>query len=309
MFVAVPPIMAHDLSVAQAVLSQAGPAGLPAYRVRVATAEPGVVETVMGPELVIRDDLGVVTQADTVFVIGGGGRPDVDERVTKALREAAGAGKRVVGLCTGAFVLAQAGLLDGRRATTHWHLLDELARTFPQVLVEREALYVEDGPVLTSAGAAAVIELCLHLVRSDHGAAAAAAAGSLVVAGPVRPPDQSQQTAPLSPARRDQSLAATRAWAQSHLGTPIALADLAAHASVSQRTLTRRFRAETGLSPLRWLLHQRIDTARQLLETTELTMDRIAERSGLGSSDSLRQHFVASLGVTPSAYRARWRSV
>ena len=320
-FLAVPPVMAHDLTVAQAVLGEAvagagagtgagtGAAGRPGYRVRVATPEPGPVETVIGPDLVIGEGLDLVARAETVFVIGGGARPDPDDRVLAALREAAARGKRVVGSCTGVFVLAHAGLLDGRRATTHWHLLDELARTFPRVRAEQE-LYVEDGPVLTSAGAAAVIELCLHLVRTDHGAAAAAAAGSLVVAAPARDAAQPQPRPP-APARpaasADRSTDATRAWAGARLHTPIAAADLAAHARVSARTLSRRFHAETGLSPLRWLLWQRVDLARQLLETTDLTMDRIAERAGLGSPDSLRKHFVADLGVTPSAYRARWR--
>lgn len=306
-FVAVPPVMAHDLSMAQAVLSDAGPAGAGrgAYGLRVTTPDPGLVATVMGPDLVISDGLEHVALADTVFVVGGGARPDVDERVHAVLREAAAAGRRVVGSCTGVFVLAHAGLLDGRRATTHWHLLDQLARDFPRVTVERDALYVVDEPVLTSAGAAAVVELCLHLIRSDHGAAAAAVAGSLAVAGPARPGNQPQPRSGGSDAGR--SLAGTRTWAQSQLNVPIGLGDLAAHANVSERTLTRRFHAETGLSPLQWLLHQRIDLARQLLETTDLTMDGIAHRSGLGSPDSLRRHFVTRLGVTPSAYRTKWR--
>ncbi|MFD0639401.1 GlxA family transcriptional regulator [Catenulispora yoronensis] len=213
----------------------------------------------------------------------------------------------MVGSCTGVFVLAQAGLLDGRRATTHWHNLDRLARDYPRVTVEREALYVVDEPILTSAGAAAVLELCLHLIRTDLGAAAAAAAGNLILAAPPRPADQPQPTATVPPGPARRTLATTRAWARSRLDSPIVLADLAAHAKVSERTLTRRFHAETGLSPLRWLLDQRIDLARQLLETTDLTMDGIAHRSGLGSSDSLRRHFVLRLGVTPSAYRTRWR--
>lgn len=324
-FVVVPPVMAHDLSVAQAVLGDvrtagaAGAAGQGAYDLRVTTPDPGLVETVAGPELVIRDGLEHVEAADTVFVIGGGARPDVDDRTTSVLRTAATAGKRIVGCCTGVFVLARAGLLDGRRATTHWHVLDQLARDYPRVTVERKALYVEDGAVLTSAGAAAVIEVCLHLIRSDHGAAAAAAAGDLAVAGPARSADHPQPTAAAltasttsaasrSKPRTDRTLAATRAWAHERLSVPMALADLAAHAKVSERTLTRRFHTETGLSPLQWLLRQRIDRARQLLETTDLTMDRVAEHSGLGSPDSLRHHFVAHVGETPSSYRTRWRA-
>ncbi|GAA1953953.1 GlxA family transcriptional regulator [Catenulispora subtropica] len=307
-FVVVPPVMAHDLSMAQAVLGEAGSDGRPAYRLRVTTPEPGLVETVAGGELVIHDGLGLVEEADTVFVIGGGAQPRVDEGLSAALRAAAATGRRIVGSCTGVFVLARAGVLDGRRATTHWHVVERLAREYPRIKVEREALYVEDGAVLTSAGAAAVIELCLHLIRTDHGAAAAAVAGSRAVAAPARPADQPQPVVPRRPSPSgERSLAATRAWAQSRLDAPLGLADLAAHAKVSERTLTRRFHAETGLSPLRWLLHQRIDLARQLLETTDLTMDGIAHRSGLGSPDSLRRHFVARLGITPSGYRTEWQ--
>ncbi|ACU75826.1 transcriptional regulator, AraC family [Catenulispora acidiphila DSM 44928] len=307
-FIAVPPVMTHDLSVAQAVLEDVGPARHSAYRVDVATPTPGLVATVTGPALAIGDGLDLAEHADTVFVIGGGPQPRVGERLRALLRTAAESGRRVVGACTGVFVLAEAGLLDGRRATTHWHVLDRLARDFPQIEVEREALYVDDGSVLTSAGAAAIVELCLHLIRTDHGAAVAAAAGSLVVAGPVRPADQPQPVVPNRPAAPGRSLAATRAWAQARLDIPITLADLAAHAGVSERTLTRGFRTETGTSPLRWLLHQRVDLARQLLETTDLTMDGVGRRSGLGSADSLRRHFVTRLGVPPSAYRTTWRT-
>ena len=313
--IAVPPVMAHDLSVAQAVLGEARPAGQSAYRIDVTTPDPGLVATVMGPDLVIRQGLDLAERADTVFVIGGGVEPQVSERLHALLHAAVSSGRRVIGSCTGVFVLAKAGLLDGRRATTHWHVIDRLARDFPQINVEREALYVEDGPVLTSAGAAAIVELCLHLIRTDHGAAVAATAGSLVVAGPVRPADQPQlrlqpQSVAIASSRHSgaqRSLAATRAWAQSRLSTPIALTELAAHAGISERTLTRRFHAETGTSPLQWLLYQRIDLARQLLETTDLTMDGVAHRSGLGTADSLRRHFVTRLGVTPSGYRTRWR--
>jgi transcriptional regulator GlxA family with amidase domain len=305
-FLAVPPVMAHDLSMAQAVLSEAGPGGRSAYRLQVATPDPGLVQTVTGPALVVDDGLELIERADTVFVIGGGLQPRADDRLGAVLRAAAAAGRRIVGVCTGVFVLAQAGLLDGLRATTHWLALERLERDFPQIKVEREALYVADEPVLTSAGAAAVVELCLHLIRTDHGATAAATAGSLAVAAPERPAGQPQPAGPQWSATVGRTLDATREWARSRLHTSIALADLAAHAAVSERTLTRRFHAETGLSPLQWLLHQRIDLARQLLESTDLTLDGVARRSGLGSPDSLRRHFVARLGVTPSAYRARW---
>lgn len=308
-FVVIAPVMAHDLTVATAVLGEARVDGGPAYDLRVVAAEPGRVAAFAGPDLVIADGLSGTAGAQTLFVVGGGPQAQPGEEVLRAVRAAHAADARLVASCTGAFVLARAGLLDGRRATTHWNLLEELARGFPAVLVERDALYVEDGRILTSAGAAAVIEVCLHLIRTDHGSAVAADAARQLVAAPARPADQPQLIA--SPSREsagraERGLAETRAWAQRRLNEPVSLAELASHAKVSPRTFTRRFRAETGLSPLRWLLEQRIDLARQLLETTELTMDRVAERSGLGSADSLRLHFVRTEGVTPSAYRAAY---
>jgi transcriptional regulator GlxA family with amidase domain len=309
-FVVIAPVMAHDLAVATAVLGEARVDGGPAYELRIVAAEPGRVASFAGPDLVIADGLSGLAGAHTLFVVGGGPEAEPGEEVLQAVKAAHAAEARLVASCTGAFVLARAGLLDGRRATTHWNLLDELARRFPAVRVERDALYVEDGRVLTSAGAAAVIEICLHLIRTDHGSAVAAEAARQLVAAPARPADQPQLVAPaprpsVGGAER-RGLAETRAWAQGRLDEPVSLAELASHAKVSPRTFTRRFRAETGLSPLRWLLEQRIDLARQLLETTELTMDRVAERSGLGSADSLRMHFVRTEGVTPSAYRAAY---
>ncbi|TDC24964.1 helix-turn-helix domain-containing protein [Streptomyces sp. 8K308] len=311
-FLVVPPVFAYDLSITQMLLGAAEVDGRPAYRVTTHTARPGRVEAVGGPDVLIPDDLAGLdglTAADTVIVVGGGAREDVDPAVLDAVRRSADAGRRTAGICTGAFVLGHAGLLDGRRATTHWGLTDQLARRFPAVTVEPHALHVADGPILTSAGAAAAIELCLHIIRTDHGSAVAAAAGQLAVVGPPRPGDQPQIVeTPLPPVSVEKrSLADTRAWALRRLDRPLTLADLAAHAGVSTRTLTRRFHAETGLSPLRWLLHQRVDRARQLLETTDLPMDRVAHHSGLGSADSLRQHLVRALGVTPSAYRAAAR--
>ncbi|GAA1545493.1 helix-turn-helix domain-containing protein [Actinomadura kijaniata] len=303
-FVAVPPVMAFDLAIAQMVLGAAAVDGRPGYAVRVCSAEPGPVETVGGPPLLTELGLDAAAGADTVVVIGGGGREDVDPRVLRTVRDAHAAGRRVAGICTGTFVLARAGVLDGRRATTHWGLTGDLARRFPAVRVEPDVLYVADGPVVTSAGAAAGVELCLHLVREDHGAAVAAEAARGTVAAPPRPADQPQTVRTPFPPDRDASLAATRAWALERLDEPLTLAVLAAHANMSTRTLTRRFHDETGQSPLQWLLHQRLARARELLERTDLPMDQVARRSGLGGADSLRAHMVRRLGVTPSAYRA-----
>lgn len=303
--VVAPPVMAFDVTIPHMVLGAAEVDGAPGYRLPVCAAEPGrPLETVGGLDVVAPEGLDALDRAGTVLVVGSGGREGNDPRMLEALRAAAEAGKRIAAICTGAFVLAEAGLLDGRRATTHWGLTADLARRFPAVDVVPDVLYVEDGPVLTSAGAAAGIDLCLHLVRADHGAAVAAEAARRTVAAPPRPAGQVQLVDDPLPAEPDLSLAATRAWALRRLDAPLTLADLARHARVSTRTLTRRFQAETGCSPLQWLLRQRIGRARELLEATALPMDQVAARSGLGSADSLREHMVRRVGMTPSAYRA-----
>lgn len=306
-FLAVPPVMPHDLAIAQTMLGSARNGDEPAYDVSVCTSLPGPVTTYQGPDLLIEDGLDRAESAATLLVVGGGASPEIDARVLRVLQTAAGSGsptKRIGALCTGTFVLAHAGLLHGRRATTHWALADELAARFPSVSVVRDAIYVEDGPILTSAGAGAAIEMSLHMIRSDIGSAAAAHAGQLAVASPPRQADQPQVLAAPLPAYTERSLSGTRAWALRRLDEPLTLADLAAHARISARTLHRRFQNETGLSPLRWLLQHRLDRARQLLEATDLSMDRVAVHSGLGSADSLRQHFVRSMDMTPSMYRA-----
>ncbi|MEU7859815.1 helix-turn-helix domain-containing protein [Nonomuraea sp. NPDC049141] len=296
--VVVPPVLGFDVSIPLMVFNS-----VPHYDVRVCTARPGPMPTVGGPDIVVTDGLDTVEGADTVIAVGSGGEQAPMETLD-ALRKAADRGARIASLCTGAFVLAQAGLLDGRRATTHWGLAADLATRFPSVEVQPDLLFVEDGGIFTSAGAAAAIDLCLHLVRVDYGAAVANAAARLAVVPPVRPGGQAQFIETPLPPERGTSLALTRAWALAHLDRPLTLADLAGHAKASVRTLTRRFHAETGLSPLQWLLHRRIDRARELLETTELPMDQVAEKSGLGSADSLRKHMVGRVGLTPSAYRA-----
>ncbi|MQY08043.1 GlxA family transcriptional regulator [Actinomadura macrotermitis] len=295
-FVLVPPVMSFDLAIARMVFDSAGE---DRYRVLVCAAEPGPVEAVVGPPVLAPDGLAAAADADTLIVVGGGGRDDPGASVLDLVRGARG---RVAAICTGVFVPAQAGLLDGHRATTHWSLAAELARRFPRVRVDPNVLYVADGPVLTSAGAAAGVELCLHIVAEDHGAAVAADAARAAVAAPTRPAGQAQVVA--VPQGRDDTIAATRAWALGRLHEPLTLAALAAHAQVSTRTLTRRFHAETGQSPLQWLLRQRLERARELLETTGLPMDLVAHHCGLGSADSLRAHLVRRFGVTPSAYRA-----
>lgn len=298
--VAVPPVLSFDVSIPLMVFHS-----VPQYEVRVCTARPGPMGTVGGPDIVVPYGLEALEGADTVIAVGSGGA-EAPAEVLDALRKAAAGGARIASLCTGAFVLAQAGLLDGRRATTHWGLADDLASRFPAVDVQPDLLFVEDGGIYTSAGAAAAIDLCLHLVGVDYGAAVANTVARLAVVPPVRPGGQSQFIETPLPPERGTSLAPTRAWALERLDLPLTLTDLARHAGTSVRTLTRRFRAETGLSPLQWLLQRRVHRARELLETTGLPMDLVAGKSGLGSADSLRKHMAAQVGVTPTAYRAHF---
>ncbi|MFE9630332.1 GlxA family transcriptional regulator [Streptomyces sp. NPDC006463] len=307
--IAFPPVTTFDLSIPDVVFGATFVDGQPAYEVTVCTLVPGVVEAVSGMDVVVPHGLEAIERADTVMVTGTRARLDVDPRVLDALRAAAARGLRIASICTGAFVLAQAGLLDGRGATTLWTVSEQFRRLFPEVEVRPDVLFVEDDGVLTSAGLSAGIDLCLHMVSRDYGAAVANATARLVVAAPVRPGGQAQFIATPLPPERGSSLAATRAWALARLHEPTTLADLARHAGTSVRTLTRRFRAETGLSPLQWLLHQRLDRAREILETSTLPMDQVAARSGLGTADSLRAHLLRRTGLTPSAYRAAARTM
>ena len=219
-----------------------------------------------------------------------------------ALRRAHAAGSQVASLCAGAFVLAEAGLLDGRRATTHWALAAELARRFPDVDVDPDALFVHDRGIWTSAGTAAGIDLCLELVRVGHGAGAAAAVARRMVAAPHRAGGQAQFIAqPLAPAPVDD-VGGALTWARAHLDGRIVVADLARVAHLSERTFLRRFVAATGTTPLRWLTHARVLVAQQLLESGALTVEQVARRSGRGSAEALRTHFAREVGTTPSAY-------
>jgi transcriptional regulator GlxA family with amidase domain len=302
--IAVSPVTAFDLSIPELVFGTVRVDGRPGYEVVVCTAEPGVVSTTGTVQLVIEHGLTATAHADTVMVAGTGALDGADPRVLAALRQAAAAGRRVASICTGAFVLAQAGLLDGRSATTYWARSDEFSRRYPNVQLARDVLYVEDGNILTSAGLAAGIDLCLHIVRADYGAAVANSVARHAVVAPVRPGGQAQFIETPLPPERGISLAETREWALGRLDEPLTLAELAVHANTSVRSLTRRFHAETGLSPLQWLLHQRVDRAKELLETTMLTVEQVARRSGLGTPESLRQHLLKRTGLTPSAYRA-----
>ncbi|AUY52293.1 helix-turn-helix domain-containing protein [Streptomyces sp. CB01881] len=302
---AVPPVTTFDLSIPEIVFGAAELDGQPAYEVTVCTMEPGPVAATGSLQVVVPHGLEALERADTVMVTGSGARAEADERVLTALRSAADKGARVASMCAGAFVLAQAGLLDGRRATTYWVQAGALGHRFPAVRVQ-PALFVEDGPVLTSAGLTAGIDLCLHMVRSDHGAAVANAVARLAVVSAARDGGQAPYLPAPVAAADGTSLAATRAWAQERLHEPLTLAALAAHAGVSVRTLNRRFLAEAGTTPLQWLLAQRVERARELLESTDHPVDLIADRTGFGTPDSLRRHLLQRVGMTPRAYRARF---
>ncbi|MGW0286567.1 GlxA family transcriptional regulator [Streptomyces sp. NPDC003236] len=215
---------------------------------------------------------------------------------------------RIVSICTAAFVLAEAGLLDGRRATTHWHLADLFRRRYPRVELDPDVLFVEDGRILTSAGAAAGVDVCLHLVRSDHGSALANFVARCCVVPPFREGGQAQYIERPVPENGSSGTAATRAWALERLAEPLTLAELAQHARMSLRTFARRFNDEVGVSPGRWLIQQRVGRARHLLESSDLPVDRIAAEVGFATGASLRQHLHASIGVSPQAYRRTFQS-
>ncbi|MEU3982011.1 helix-turn-helix domain-containing protein [Streptomyces sp. NPDC026672] len=215
---------------------------------------------------------------------------------------------RIVSICTGAFVLAAAGLLDGRPATTHWQLAERFRREYPHVDLDPDVLFVDDGRVLTSAGAASGVDVCLHLVRTDHGSELANRVARRCVVPPFREGGQAQYIERPFPPGGTSGTAATRAWALEHLGEPLTLADLAEHARMSRRTFVRRFGDETGLSPGRWLIQQRVARARHLLESSDLSVDRIATQVGFATGASLRQHLHAAIGVSPQTYRRTFRT-
>jgi AraC family transcriptional activator FtrA len=274
------------------------------YSFRICAERPGPVQTTVGFAMLVDAGLEALREADTVVVPGWQphGAP-VPTGVAEALREAHRRGARIVGICTGAFVLAEAGLLAGRRATTHWRHTDRLAAEFPEVEVDPGVLFVDHGDVATSAGTGAGIDLCLHLVRSDHGAAYAAQIARNMVLPPHREGNQLQYAAQPAPVRASESLAPLLEWAASRLDTRLTLDRLAEHAGLSGRTLARRFTEQLGTSPGQWLLGQRLDAARVLLEQTDLPVEAIATRVGLASAVNLRRRFKAHLGTTPGAYR------
>jgi AraC family transcriptional regulator, transcriptional activator FtrA len=265
------------------------------------TAAPGF-------SLHTRYGLDDVVGADTVIVASvpddcvEQGMPVPPELVT-ALRHASDAGARMVSLCTGAFALAEAGLLDGRRATAHWMHTAQLAERYPKVQVDDSVLYVDDGDVLTSAGMTAGLDLCLHLVRRDLGAHVANQLARRMVVPAHRPGGQAQFVDLSVPPTDDRGLTPVLDWARAHLDRPLTIEDLARRAAMSRRTFYRRLQEATGTTPLQWLLNQRLGRAQTLLESTGLPVERIAELSGFGTANNLRHHFHKQLGISPGHHR------
>ncbi|MFI0485610.1 GlxA family transcriptional regulator [Actinomadura sp. 9N215] len=265
---------------------------------------PAGTRTTAGFAADAQHGLDALADADTVVIPACANiLDDQPSDLVEAVRAAHGNGARIVSLCTGAFVLAAAGLLDGRPATTHWMHADQLARRYPDVKVDASVLYIDDGDILTSAGTAAGLDLCLHVVRADHGAAVASALAKRLVMPAHRPGGQAQYIDAGVAVPATDELGPLLDWARRRLHEPLTVTALARHANVTTRTLIRRFHAVTGTTPMAWLRGIRIDHARELLETTSLPVDQIAERSGLGSPANLRHHFVRVVGVPPTAYR------
>lgn len=301
-------LVAFDLTApAQAFGLAARPGGEPLYEFSTCSPDGAEVRTTSGFGVSPQAGLGALRRADTVVVPGYAGllEPPPAEALA-ALRAAGRRGARVLSVCTGAFALSHAGLLDGRRATTHWAWAGELARRFPQVAVDPDALFVDEGEVLTSAGLSAGIDLSLHVIRRDFGVAAGERVARHMVAAPHREGGQAQFFK-AGPADVGGSLEPTRRWAAERLEEPLDVAAMSAHAGVSPRTFARRFREETGTTPLQWLLAQRVLEARRLLEESDLPVETVAWRVGFGTAASLRDHFRRATATTPTAYRGSFR--
>ena len=288
----------------------ASPEGEPLYEVVSCALEPGEVRTDADFSVTIAHGPAALAEADTVVVPASHEQDEVPGPLPAPLADALGLIRpdaRIASICTGAFVLAAAGLLDCLPATTHWRSGDRFRAWYPDVALDCDVLYTDGGRVLTSAGEAAGIDLCLHMIRSDHGAAVANEVARRTVVPPHREGGQAQYIPRPVPAPETSSTGRARAWALEHLDRPLTLRELAERESMSVRTFTRRFREEVGTSPNRWLTRQRIERARHLLETTDLPIDQIAAQAGFGTSASLRQHLQSALGVSPSAYRNAFR--
>jgi len=275
------------------------------YEVRVCGAAPGLVTGGDGLSYHVADGLEALAQADTVFVPGyrNPASASPPAAVVGALLAAHERGARLAAISTGAFALAATGLLDDKRATTHWHYTRALAERHPSIRVDENVLFVDEGDILTSAGAASGIDLCLHLVRRDHGVGLSNRVARRLVAAPYRSGGQAQYVPRSVPEPLGDLFAGTRDWALAHLAEPLTLEALARNAKVSARTFSRRFVEDTGYTPMQWVLRARVDLARELLERSDLGVEQVAARVGLGTSANLRLHFQRILGTSPTEYR------
>ena len=284
--------------------------GIPWYRFRVCSVERRPVRALGGVLVEARAGLGVLKSAHTIVIPGW---RHIDQpppaALLTALRRAYERGARVVSICSGVFVLAAAGLLDGKRATTHWRYTARLAEQFPNIDVQPDVLYVDEGRVMTSAGSAAGLDLCLHIIRKDFGAEIANRVAKRLVIPPHRDGGQAQYVAELVRPGSETSLAPLLEWAQSHLHRNLTLRELARQAGMSERSFARHFRADTGTTAHQWLVHQRLIAAQRRLETTKDSVDRVADAVGLGTAATLRHHFRQRFQTSPAGYRRRFSTL
>nr|WP_168492782.1 helix-turn-helix domain-containing protein [Streptomyces sp. RLB1-33]QIY71717.1 helix-turn-helix domain-containing protein [Streptomyces sp. RLB1-33] len=308
-------LLPFELGIPQRIFGKARDADEhPLYEIVTCSVRPpGPVETDADFAVLVANGPEALATADTVVIPASYelGPVHAEGVLTPELAAALAhirPGTRLVSICTGSYVLAAAGYLDGRPATTHWMHAEHFQRLFPKIKVDAEVLFVDDDDVLTSAGVAAGIDLCLHLVRRDHGTAVANDVARRTVVPPHRDGGQAQYIQRPVPEPQAATTTAARAWALARLHEPIQLRDMAEQEAMSVRTFTRRFREEVGVSPGHWLTQQRIERARHLLETSDLSIDQVARDAGFGTAQSMRQHLQAVLGVTPTAYRRTFRT-
>ncbi len=307
-------VIPFDLGIPARVFGAArDAAGASLYAVTTCSLTGGAVRTSGDYAIVVDHDADALAAADTVVIATQQPRGRLyEEGVPDEELAAAFAGipkvTRILSICTGSYVLAAVGLLDGRSATTHWRYAEHFQRLFPRVRVDPSVLFIDEGRILTSAGAAAGIDLCLHVIRRDHGSEIANAAARICVVPPWRDGGQAQFIEHPLPEVAGATTAPTREWALARLREPLTMTELARHAQMSVRTFTRRFRAEVGTSPNRWISQQRVEYARRLLETSDLPVENIAHEAGFGSAAALRQHFQTAVAVSPTAYRRTFRT-
>lgn len=299
------------LSVPGTVLGALNEDGATRYEVRYCASSPGPIRCDQGLEVEVPDGLEALRDADIIIVPAwSDARHSAPPALVEALQRADADGKLVVGLCLGAFVLGEAGLLDGKEATTHWIAREEFAQRFPRTRFRPDVLYVADGNVITSAGTVAAIDCCLQLVRDHHGADMANHAARLLVTPPHRQGGQAQYIEqPVPQLASETRLPGVLEWAREHLSEPLSVDVLADVAHMSRRTFTRRFREATGTTVTQWLNAERVARAQQLLETTDMPIEAVAGEAGFGTPLGLRQQFAAQLGTTPSHYRRTFREV